>query len=84
MKSRKKITVSSNSPAYKYMGYIRDAIANRESFKYNEINQLGARKSGKTTSDNIELVRAMIAANKTKQSLFILIVRMRHKEVENT
>lgn len=77
----KKTIIQSNSPAYEYMRYIRDAIANKEPFKYSEVNQLGARLSGKTTSDNIELIKAIFRAAKTKQRLFILVVRMHHKNV---
>ena len=78
---QKKTIVKNNLLAYQYVGYISEAIRNRIPFKYSEVNQLGARLSGKTTSDNIELVRAIIAAGHTKQKLFISILRMRHNMV---
>jgi hypothetical protein len=65
------------------MEFITKAIRDGVTFKYREVNQLGARLSGKTTSDNIELVRAIIAAAKAKTSLFILILRMRHNQIGN-
>lgn len=72
------ITVKHTIPQYEYLGFITDAIKNSEPFKYTEINQLGARLSGKTTSDNIELIRAIIYAAKQRKPLFIMILRMRH------
>jgi len=69
MKTQKKIILRQEIPEYQYLSFIHQAIKNKTPFKYSEINQLGARQSGKTTSDNIELVRAIIEAVKTKQTL---------------
>lgn len=63
------------------LSFFSDAIRNNTPFKYYQVNQLGARLSGKTTSDNIEIVRAIIAASKKKLSLVVFIFRMRHKDV---
>lgn len=79
----KKIVVKQAIPEYFYIEFITRAIREGTSFKYTEINQLGARNSGKTTSDNIELVRAIIAAYKAKTSLYILILRMRYKNEDD-
>ena len=78
---KKKIIVKHQIPCYYYMEFITKAIRDGVAFKYREVNQLGARLSGKTTSDNIELVRAIIAAAKAKRSLFILILRMRYNKI---
>lgn len=77
-----KIIVKNPIQVYSYMGYLSDSIKDKRDFKWREVNQLGARLSGKTTSDNIELIRAIIAAKKIKVSLVVLIFRMRHKEVQ--
>jgi hypothetical protein len=62
------LLVKHSIPAYYYLQFISQAIRDRKPFKYSEINQLGARLSGKTTSDNIELVRAIIEASKSQVS----------------
>lgn len=81
--SSKKIVVRHQIPVYSYMDYITEAIREGTDFKYQEVNQLGARLSGKTTSDNVELVRAIIEAHKQRKLMVVVILRMRHKEQIN-
>lgn len=78
---REVIKIENKVAAYHYKSYLSEAIKEGVDFKYSRVNQLGARLSGKTTSDNIELIRAILAAKKKKVSLVIFIFRMRHKEV---
>lgn len=75
------IKIENKVVAYQYMDYLSESIRAGTDFKYSRVNHLGARLSGKTTSDNIELVKAVIAARRKRVSLVIFIFRMRHKEV---
>lgn len=77
----KVISIKNQVKCYQYMDYLEDAILDGSDFKWVRVNQLGARLSGKTTSDNIALIRAVLAARRKKVSLVIFIFRMRHKEV---
>lgn len=74
------IKVTNALKYYQYMGYLTEAIREKTKFRYHEVNQLGARLSGKTTSDNLELIRAIIEAKKQNASLVVFIFRMRHKD----
>lgn len=75
------IRIKNEVKYYQYMSYLSVAINEGADFKSSRVNQLGARLSGKTTSDNIELIRAILAARRKKVSLVVFIFRMRHKEV---
>lgn len=77
----KSIRIENKLEAYHYMNYLESAILEDSDFKWATIKQLGARLSGKTTSDNIELIRAILAARKKKVRLVIFIFRMRYKHV---
>ena len=80
---KQRISIKNELEAYQYMGYLSKAIKEGTDFEYARVNQLGARLSGKTTSDNIEMLRAILEAHRRKVSLVIYVFRMRHKDVND-